>query len=111
VNRATVLESYGSAITQALRRLDRVTTVARTAVSLAEATDEEWQLANQAIGIGRGWDVAYRLVSTVDLPGKEFPATEHPEGPSARWNVRRATGRRRRWSLPGSGRGWPGWAA
>ena len=81
MNRATVLESYGSAITQALRRLDRVTTVARTAVSLAEATDEEWQLANQAIGIGRGWDVAYRLVSTVDLPGKEFPATEHPEGP------------------------------
>jgi hypothetical protein len=41
-------------ITQAVRRLDRVTTVAGTAVSPAEATDEEWQLANQAIRIGRG---------------------------------------------------------
>ena len=53
-----MLESYGPAITQGLRRLDPVTTVAPKAVRLAEATDEEWQLANQAIGIGRGWDVA-----------------------------------------------------
>ena len=73
-----MLESYGPAITQGLRRLDPVTTVAPKAVRLAEATDEEWQLANQAIGIGRGWDIAYRLVSTVDLPGKEFPGHRTP---------------------------------
>ena len=67
-----MLESYGPAITQGLRRLDPVTTVAPKAVRLAEATDEEWQLANQAIGL------AYRLVSTVDLPGKEFPGHRTP---------------------------------
>jgi len=65
----TVLETYGPAVTEALRQLDRATTVAWKAVSLAEVTDEEWQLVKRAIGIDRGWDAAYRLVSTLDPPG------------------------------------------
>jgi hypothetical protein len=47
-----VLESYGPAITQALRRLDRATTVARKAVSLAEVTDNEWQLGGDEAWLG-----------------------------------------------------------
>jgi hypothetical protein len=46
---------------------------------LVEVTDDEWQLIKRAIGIDRGWDVAYRLVSTLDLPGP--PADIHPDGP------------------------------
>ena len=76
----TVLETYGPAVTEALRQLDRATTVAWKAVSLAEVTDEEWQLVKRAIGIDRGWDAAYRLVSTLDLPGP--PANNiTPDGP------------------------------
>jgi hypothetical protein len=74
----TVLESYGPAVTQALRQLDRATTVAWKAVNLAEVTDNEWQLVKQAIGIDRGWEAAYRLVSTLDLPGQELPADPTP---------------------------------
>ena len=33
----------------------------------------------RAIGIDRGWDAAYRLVSTLDLPGP--PADISPDGP------------------------------
>jgi len=51
-------------------------------VNLVEVTDEEWQLVKRAIGIDRGWDAAYRLVSTLDLPGP--PATIPPDGPYAR---------------------------
>jgi hypothetical protein len=61
-----VLETYGPAVTEALRQLDRATTVAWKAVNLVEVTDEEWQLVKRAIGIDRGWDAAYRLVSTLD---------------------------------------------
>jgi hypothetical protein len=75
----TVLETYGPAVTEALRQLDRATTVAWKAVSLAEVTDEEWQLVKRAIGIDRGWEAAYRLVSTLDLPGP--PANIAPDGP------------------------------
>jgi hypothetical protein len=78
----TVLETYGPAVTEALRQLDRATTVAWKAVSLVEVSDEEWQLVKRAIGIDRGWDAAYRLVSTLDLPGP--PATIPPDGPYAR---------------------------
>ena len=77
----TVLETYGPAVTEALRQLDRATTVAWKAVSLAEVTDEEWQLVKRAIGIDRGWDAAYRLVSTLDLPGQEPPTYVTPDGP------------------------------
>jgi len=65
----TALETYGPVVTEALRQLDRSTTVAWKAVNLVEVTDEEWQLVKRAIGIDRGWDAAYRLVSTLDLPG------------------------------------------
>jgi hypothetical protein len=76
----TVLETYGPAVTEALRQLDRATTVAWKAVNLVEVTDEEWQLVKRAIGIDRGWDAAYRLVSTLDLPGS--PANNvTPDGP------------------------------
>ena len=76
----TVLETYGPAVTEALRQLDRATTVAWKAVSLAEVTDEEWQLVKRAIGIDRGWDAVYRLVSSLDLPGP--PANNiAPDGP------------------------------
>ena len=76
----TVLETYGPAVTEALRQLDRATTVAWKAVSLVEVTDEEWQLVKRAIGIERGWEAAYRLVSSLDLPGP--PANNlAPDGP------------------------------
>jgi hypothetical protein len=76
----TVLETYGPAVTEALRQLDRATTVAWKAVSLVEVTDEEWQLVKRAIGIDRGWEAAYRLVSSLDLPGP--PANDiAPDGP------------------------------
>jgi hypothetical protein len=52
--------------------------VARKAVSLAEVTDNEWQLVKQTIGIGPGWEAAYRLVSTLDPSGAEFPANLTP---------------------------------
>ena len=76
----TVLETYGPAVTEALRQLDRATTVAWKAVSLVEVTDVEWQLVKRAIGIDRGWEAAYRLVSSLDLPGP--PANNlAPDGP------------------------------
>jgi hypothetical protein len=76
----TVLDTYGPAVTEALRQLDRATTVAWKAVNLVEVTDEEWQLVKRAIGIDRGWEAAYRLVSTLDLPGP--PANNiAPDGP------------------------------
>jgi hypothetical protein len=73
----TVLETYGPAVTEALRQLDRATTVAWKAVNLVEVTDAEWQLVKRAIGIDRGWDAAYRLVSTLELPGP--PADTPPD--------------------------------
>jgi hypothetical protein len=46
VNRAHGAGTLRPGDHQALRRLDRATTVAQKAVSLAEVTDNEWQLAN-----------------------------------------------------------------
>jgi Mn-dependent DtxR family transcriptional regulator len=74
-----VLEIQGAAVTEALRQLDRATMVAWKAVNMVDVTDEEWQLVKRAIGIERGWDAAYRLVSTLDLPG--MPANGTPAGP------------------------------
>jgi hypothetical protein len=71
----TVLETYGPVVTEALRQLDRATTVAWKAVHLAEVTDDEWQLVKHATGIDRGWEAAYRLVSSLDLPGQDIPPT------------------------------------
>jgi hypothetical protein len=47
---------------------------------LAEVTNDEWQLVKRAIGIDRGWEAAYRLVSTLDLLGQDIPANLTPEG-------------------------------
>ena len=70
-----VFETQGPVVTEALRQLDRANTVAWKAVNLVEVTDEEWQLVKRTIGIERGWNAAYRLVSTLDLPGQDHPAT------------------------------------
>jgi hypothetical protein len=66
-----VLEIQGPAITDALRQLDRATTMAWKAVNMLGVTDEEWELVKREIGIERGWDAAYQLVSTFDLPGTQ----------------------------------------
>ena len=48
---------------------------------MVEATDDEWQFVKREIGIDRGWDAAYRLVSTFDLPGRQPSADVTPDGP------------------------------
>jgi hypothetical protein len=69
-----VLEIQGPAITEALRQLDRATTTAWKAVSMLGVSDEEWELVKREVGIERGWDAAYQLVSTFDLPSVQPPA-------------------------------------
>jgi hypothetical protein len=63
-----VLEIQGPAITEALRQLDRATTMAWKAVNMLGVTDEEWVHVKRELGIDRGWEAAYQLVSTLDLP-------------------------------------------
>jgi hypothetical protein len=63
-----VLEIQGPAVTEALRQLDRATTVAWKAMQMLGVTDDEWGLVKREIGIERGWNAAYQLVSTFDLP-------------------------------------------
>ena len=63
-----VLEIHGPAIAEALRQLDRATTLAWKAVDMLGVTDEEWELVKREIGIERGWNAAYQLVSSLDLP-------------------------------------------
>jgi hypothetical protein len=38
------------------------------AVNMLGVTDDEWELVKRELGIERGWDAAYQLVSTFDLP-------------------------------------------
>jgi hypothetical protein len=66
-----VLEIQGPAITEALRQLDRATTMAWKAVNMLGVSDEEWELVKRELGIERGWDAAYQLVSTFDLPSAQ----------------------------------------
>jgi hypothetical protein len=40
-------------------------------VRSAEPTGDEWRLVQRATGISRGWEAAYRLVSTLDPPGRD----------------------------------------
>jgi hypothetical protein len=80
-NAVAMLERHGPLVTEALRQLDRATTTAWNAVNLVEATDDEWRFVKHAIGIDRGWDAAYQLVSTLDVPGQEPPADVTPDGP------------------------------
>ena len=76
-----VLEIQGPAITEALRQLDRATTMAWKAMDMLGATDEEWGLVKREIGIERGWDAAYELVSTFDLPSVQPVADVTADGP------------------------------
>jgi hypothetical protein len=80
-NAVASLETHGPVVTEALRQLDRATTLVWKAVSRVEATDDEWRFVKHATGIDRGWDAAYRLVSSLDLPGQEPPADVTPDGP------------------------------
>ena len=70
------LEIQGPAITEALRELDRATTMAWKAVHMLGVTDEEWELVKRDIGIERGWEAAYQLVSTFDLPNVQPSADD-----------------------------------
>src|SRR5947207_15902333 len=63
-----VLEIQGPAITEALRQLDRATTMAWKAMNMLAVTDDEWANVKRELGIDRGWEAAYQLVSTLDLP-------------------------------------------
>jgi hypothetical protein len=64
------LELHGPAVTKALRRLDRATTAAWNAVKPVDPTEDEWRLVERAVGIDRGWNAAYQLVSTLEPPGQ-----------------------------------------
>ena len=66
-----VLEIQGPAITEALRQLDRATTMAWKAMHMLGVTDHEWELVKRELGIERGWEAAYQLVSTLDLPSTQ----------------------------------------
>ena len=74
-NAIAALEIQGPAIIEALRQLDRATTMAWKAVRMLGVTDEEWELVKREIGIERGWDAAYQLVSSLDLPSMQ-PSVE-----------------------------------
>jgi hypothetical protein len=67
----TVLETHSPAVIEALRQLDRAATAAWKAVSMAEATEDEWQLVERRLGIDHGWNVAYRLLRTLELPSMQ----------------------------------------
>ena len=75
------LEIQGPAITEALRQLDRATTIAWKAVNMLGVTDEEWEQVKRELGIQRGWDAAYQLVSSFDLPSMQPSADVTAEGP------------------------------
>ena len=68
-------------------------------MNLAEVTDDEGQLVKHAIGIDRGWEAAYRLVSTLDLPGQDIPANRRLKALGALWRARRPPRCARPWSL------------
>jgi hypothetical protein len=76
-----VLEIQGPAIAEALRQLDRATTMAWKAARLHGVTDEEWELVKGEIGIDRGWGAADQLFSALDLPGLQPSIDITPESP------------------------------
>jgi hypothetical protein len=65
-----VLKQHGPPVTEALRHLDQATTAAWKALNPVKPTEDEWRLVEGATGIDRGWDADYRLVSTLDPPGR-----------------------------------------
>ena len=66
----TALELHRQAVTKALQRLDQTTTAAWNAVNPVHPTKDEWRLVERTVGIERGWNAAYQLVSTLDPPGQ-----------------------------------------
>ena len=76
-----VLEIQGPAITEALRQLDRATTMVWKAVNMLGVTDDEWEHVKREVGIERGWEAAYQLVSTFDLPRVQPSADVTADGP------------------------------
>ena len=76
-----MLEIQGPAITEALRQLDRATTMAWKAVNLLGVTDDEWELVKREVGIERAWDAAYQLVSTFAPPSMQPSAAVTLDGP------------------------------
>ena len=76
-----VLEIQGPAIAEALRQLDRATTMAWKAAKTHGMTDDEWGLVKREIGIDRGWDAANQLFSALDLPGLQPSIDLTPESP------------------------------
>jgi hypothetical protein len=46
------------------------TTAAWNAVNPVDPTEEEWRLVERTVGIERGWNAAYQLVSTLEPPGQ-----------------------------------------
>jgi hypothetical protein len=76
-----VLEIQGQVIVEALRQLDRATTMAWKAARLHGVTDEEWELVKREIGIDRGWEAAHQLFSALDLPGLQPSIDITPESP------------------------------
>ena len=76
-----VLEIQGPAITEALRQLDRATTMAWKAMNMLGVTDNEWELVKREIGIERAWDAAYQLVSSFDLPTMQPSADVTADAP------------------------------
>jgi hypothetical protein len=76
-----VLEIQGQVIVEALRQLDRATTMAWKASRMHGVTDEEWELVKREIGIDRGWEAAHQLFSALDLPGLQPSIDITPESP------------------------------
>ena len=76
-----VLEIQGPAITEALRQLDRATTMAWKALIMLGVTDDEWEHVKREIGIERAWHAAYQLASTFDLPSMQPSADVTADGP------------------------------
>jgi hypothetical protein len=51
------------------------------AVNILGVTDDEWEHVKREIGIERGWEAAYQLVSTFDLPRVQPSAAVTADGP------------------------------
>ena len=95
-----MLERHGPLVTEALRRLDRATTLAWQAVNLVQATDDEWRFVKHAIGIDRGWNAAYQLVLPSMCQARSRPPT-HRLTARKRFSVQQVPwGRERPRSLP-----------
>jgi hypothetical protein len=92
----TVLETYGPAVTEAPRQLDRATTVAWKAVNLAEVTDDE-RAARETHDRDRPWlgcGLPAGLQPRPAWPGHPTTLTDATRHTRALWRARRAIERR-----------------